>query len=155
MKNHCFSLTDNDGCIADKLSLAQKKRNLYQFNRVPLCKLQGKINSIVDRIFSIKITVFFNVCIWLLFSLLFQFKLEPMVVGSIYLCLFLSYGISSPLSGHIADRVVREKMYITFTCWINTDTNIWMKLWWLYFFKIAFTGFEVFLKFLLSLSYKL
>ena len=34
-----------------------------------------------------------------------QFKLSAIQIGFIYLCLFLSYGISSPLAGKIADRL--------------------------------------------------
>ncbi|GFY38455.1 MFS-type transporter SLC18B1 [Trichonephila inaurata madagascariensis] len=37
---------------------------------------------------------------------LVQFHLTPMMVGSIYLCLFLSYGLSSPLAGKIGDKMV-------------------------------------------------
>ncbi|XP_035226330.1 MFS-type transporter SLC18B1-like [Stegodyphus dumicola] len=37
-----------------------------------------------------------------------QFQLTPMIVGSIYLCLFLSYGLSSPLAGKIGDKMGGE-----------------------------------------------
>ncbi|GIY60895.1 MFS-type transporter SLC18B1 [Caerostris darwini] len=39
---------------------------------------------------------------------LVQFHLTPMMVGSIYLCLFLSYGLSSPLAGKIGDKMGGE-----------------------------------------------
>lgn len=37
-----------------------------------------------------------------------QFNLTTMQIGFIYLCLFLSYGISSPLAGKIADLTGKE-----------------------------------------------
>ncbi|KAG8184733.1 hypothetical protein JTE90_019335 [Oedothorax gibbosus] len=49
-----------------------------------------------------------------------QFNLTPMVVGSIYLCLFLSYGLSSPLSGRIADKMGGEFLLQSGGCLIMT-----------------------------------
>lgn len=49
-----------------------------------------------------------------------QFHLKPMVVGSIYLCLFLSYGLSSPLSGRIADKMGGEFLLQGGGCLIMT-----------------------------------
>lgn len=49
-----------------------------------------------------------------------QFNLKPMIVGSIYLCLFLSYGLSSPLSGRIADKMGGEFLLQGGGCLIMT-----------------------------------
>ncbi|CAL1265538.1 unnamed protein product [Larinioides sclopetarius] len=55
---------------------------------------------------------------------LVQFHLTPMLVGSIYLCLFLSYGLSSPLAGKIGDKMGGEFLLQSGGCVIMTISFI-------------------------------
>lgn len=55
---------------------------------------------------------------------LVQFHLTPMLVGSIYLCLFLSYGLSSPLAGKIGDKMGGEFLLQSGGCLIMTFSFI-------------------------------
>ncbi|RWS20183.1 MFS-type transporter-like protein, partial [Leptotrombidium deliense] len=90
-----FTVRINESCqIAANNSVAL--REYIRLVRMPatiLAILCVTLNVVTDSFLLITLT-----------SHLQTFELQPQAIGAIFMCLFLSYGISSPLSGRLADN---------------------------------------------------
>ncbi|XP_054717117.1 MFS-type transporter SLC18B1-like [Uloborus diversus] len=104
----------------DKADPSTKKNDLESLSireYLRILKLPAGSMILVSVTFNVTADAFILIA---LSEHLSQFNLTPMIVGSIYLCLFLSYGISSPLSGRIADKWGKEFLLQSGGCLIMT-----------------------------------